>query len=125
MGGKNLETLPLIEIVPEKQFAFFEYEAKYTPGATREICPAPIAEAEARVVRACAIRAHETLKCRVWSRTDVIIRDGTVYLLETNTIPGMTGNSLFPLAARQTGLSLAGLLDRLIQYALELEDMES
>ncbi|MBW1785677.1 MAG: D-alanine--D-alanine ligase [Deltaproteobacteria bacterium] len=119
MGGRHLETLPLIEIVPDKQFAFFDYEAKYTPGATREICPARIGEAEARAVRDCAVRAHQALKCRVWSRTDMIIRDENVYLLETNTIPGMTENSLFPLAARQAGLCFGDLLDRLIQYAME------
>ncbi|MCK4795468.1 MAG: D-alanine--D-alanine ligase, partial [Desulfobacteraceae bacterium] len=63
--------------------------------------------------------AHSVLGCSVWSRTDMIIRDGSIYLLETNTIPGMTENSLFPLAARAAGLSLSELLDKMITLSLE------
>jgi D-alanine-D-alanine ligase len=119
MGGRTLETLPLIEIIPEKGYAFFDYEAKYKAGASREICPAGIPDETAAEAADCAKKAHEALGCRVWSRTDMIVRDGLVYLLETNTLPGMTQNSLFPLAARTAGLSMSALLDRLIAYALE------
>jgi len=88
------------------------------PGATNEICPAPIAPALAEEAASCAKKAHRALKCSVWSRSDMIIRDETLYLLETNTIPGMTETSLFPLAARAAGMTLSDLLDRLISLSL-------
>ena len=61
------------------------------------------------------------LHCRGYSRTDMIIQDGEIYVLETNTIPGMTATSLFPQAARAAGLDFPPLLDRLIELALEKE----
>jgi D-alanine-D-alanine ligase len=122
LGNRQLWTLPIVEIVPRAPYGFFDYEAKYTAGGTEEICPALISPLIAETVRFCAEAAHKALKCRVWSRTDMIIRDETVYLLETNTIPGMTENSLFPLAARAAGLSLSELLDTLISLSLEVVD---
>ena len=119
LGNQVLETLPVVEIVPDISYKFFDFEAKYKPGATNEICPAPIAPALAEEAASCAKKAHRALKCSVWSRSDMIIRDETLYLLETNTIPGMTETSLFPLAARAAGMSLSDLLDRLISLSLE------
>jgi len=122
LGNRELQALPLIEIVPEAQYRFFDYEAKYTPGATQEICPAPLSSSLTESARSCAIKAHQALQCSVWSRTDMIIRDESIYLLETNTIPGMTEESLFPLAARTAGLSFSELLDRLIALSLKPGD---
>ncbi|MBN1106785.1 MAG: D-alanine--D-alanine ligase [Deltaproteobacteria bacterium] len=119
LGNNLLEALPLIEIVPNPEYAFFDYTAKYTPGASQEICPAPLSTIETLKIQTCAIEAHRALRCRVWSRTDMILRDGEAYVLETNTIPGMTGTSLVPLAARTAGMSLTKLLDRLIELSLE------
>ena len=119
LGNRDIETLPLVEIVPGDEHGFFDYKAKYTPGGAREICPAHISPVLAGQVRAYAKLAHQALRCSVWSRTDMIIRDESVYVLETNTIPGMTENSLFPLAARTAGLSLSALLNRLISLSLE------
>ncbi len=124
LGNAELETLPLIEIAPNPPYDFFDYEAKYTSGATREICPADLDEAVADRIRACAKLAHQALQCRVWSRTDTIIRGDEIFLLETNTIPGMTQNSLFPLAGRTAGLSMTELVERLIQLSLEKTDPE-
>jgi len=118
LGNEELEALPLVEIAPTEGYAFFDYEAKYTPGATREICPAPIAAALGESAAACAKAAHRALGCRVWSRSDMIIRGDTLCLLETNTIPGMTETSLFPLAARAAGMSLSDLVDRMISLSL-------
>ncbi len=118
LGNAELETLPLIEIAPNPPYDFFDYEAKYTPGATREICPAQLDEAVADRIRTCAKIAHRALQCRAWSRTDTIIRGQEIFVLETNTIPGMTQNSLFPLAARTAGLSMGELVERLIQLSL-------
>ena len=121
VGNEALETLPVIEIVPGDRYTFFDYEAKYTPGATEEICPARIPEDMARRVRDCACSAHRALKCSVWSRTDMIVKDGNVYALETNTIPGMTENSLVPRAARAANMSLGRFADLLIRLSLERE----
>lgn len=122
LGNKSLEALPLIEIVPNPEYAFFDYEAKYKPGATREICPAPLSEEQTKKAQSCAKRAHEALGCRVWSRTDMIVQGEDIYVLETNTIPGMTETSLVPLAAKTAGLSLSELLDRLIELSLGSTD---
>lgn len=119
LGNQVLETLPVVEIVPNPSYSFFDFEAKYKPGATNEICPAPIAPALAEEASSCAKKAHRALNCSVWSRSDMIIRDETLYLLETNTIPGMTETSLFPLAAREAGMTISDLLDRLISLSLE------
>ena len=119
LGNRVLQALPLVEIVPKAHYRFFDYEAKYTPGATDEICPAPLSPEVTERVRSSAMIAHRALKCEVWSRTDVMVRGEEIYLLETNTIPGMTANSLFPLAARAAGMSLSELLDTLIGLSLE------
>ena len=121
LGNTKLETLPIIEIVPKEQYRFFDYEAKYTPGATDEICPAQLEEKIREIVIENAKKAHQALGCSVWSRTDMIVKNEKVYLLETNTVPGMTEHSLFPLAARTAGISFSGLLDRLIALSLEKE----
>ncbi|MDY6837358.1 MAG: D-alanine--D-alanine ligase [Thermodesulfobacteriota bacterium] len=119
LGNYDLEVLPIVEIVPESHYTFFDYEAKYKKGATREICPAPISDTLSERARSYAATAHRTLCCRGYSRTDMIIGGETIYVLETNTIPGMTPVSLFPLAAKAAGISFSQLLDRLIELALE------
>ncbi len=124
LGNRTLESLPLIDISPKSTFSFFDYEAKYTEGATRETCPAPLSKTLTEKAQCWAKKAHRALNCSVWSRTDMIVRDEEIYVLETNTIPGMTENSLFPLAARTAGLSLSQLMDRLISLSLELKDSD-
>jgi D-alanine-D-alanine ligase len=119
LGNESLEALPAIEIVPDPQYSFFDYKAKYTPGATSEICPARISQAQTKAVQSCAIRAHKALCCRDWSRTDMILQEREVYVLETNTIPGMTETSLVPLAARTAGMNFSQLMDRLIALCME------
>jgi D-alanine-D-alanine ligase len=118
LGTTDCETLPLVEIVPNPEFSFFDYHAKYTQGATREICPARLSAAQTEMAFDCALRAHRALRCRDWSRTDMIVQYETLYILETNTVPGMTENSLVPLAARTAGMSLSQLVDRLIELSL-------
>jgi D-alanine-D-alanine ligase len=94
IGNSDLEAFPLIEIIPDQEHDFFDYEAKYTSGITQEIC-------------------------RGYSRTDLILKDRDMYVLETNTIPGMTATSLLPQAAQAAGLSFTKLLDRLIELGME------
>ncbi len=122
IGNQELETLPIIEIIPEESSRFFDYKAKYTPGACREICPADLSQLIEESARSCAKKAHQALMCSVWSRTDMIVQDEKVYILETNTIPGMTKQSLFPLAARAAGFSLSELVDKMIMLSLGRKD---
>jgi D-alanine-D-alanine ligase len=119
LGNRKPEALPVIEIVPQEKYGFFSYTAKYVPGASEEICPAQLPEDIYRKIQDYAVRAHCLLGCRSFSRTDMIVNAQDVYILETNTIPGMTETSLFPLAARTAGMSFSMLLDRLIELALD------
>ena len=119
LGTRVVEALPLIEIVPNSEYTFFDYRAKYTPGATHEICPARVSPVFTEEAQSAAKKAHLALRCKVWSRTDMIIHEDRVYVLETNTIPGMTETSLVPLAAKVAGMSFSRLLDRLIDLSLE------
>lgn len=119
IGNEDLMPLPLIEIIPDSRFEFFNYEAKYQPGASKEICPAPVSEDVRRKAQEYAMTAHRALRLRGYSRTDMILADDELYLLETNTIPGMTPTSLLPQAAAEAGLSFSALLNRLIELALE------
>ncbi|PIU88787.1 MAG: D-alanine--D-alanine ligase [Armatimonadetes bacterium CG_4_10_14_3_um_filter_66_18] len=113
--------LPVIEIVPKT--TFFDYEAKYDPTITDEIVPARLpADVTARA-QECARLAHVTLGCSAFSRTDMILQDGELYVMELNTIPGMTPNSLLPKAVRAAGMSFEALLDRLVQLAVNDHDL--
>lgn len=118
LGNDDPETLPIVEIVPIG--GFYDYEAKYTPGATDEIVPARISEACASEANRIALLCHSILGCRGMSRTDMIVTpSGKIYTLEVNTIPGMTPTSLLPRAAEAAGIPFPMLLDRLIGCALE------
>lgn len=119
LGNEELTALPLVEICPDQRYEFFDYEAKYTPGATREICPARISSELTSLAQDLAMRAHKALHCRGYSRTDLILSGTDFYILETNTIPGMTATSLFPQAAASAGIGFSKLLDRLIELAME------
>jgi len=119
LGNAQPEALPLVEVIPDARFDFFDYEAKYQAGATREVCPAEVSEEVREKAQSYALAAHRALQLRGYSRTDMLIRGEELVLLETNTIPGMTPTSLFPQAAAAHGLSFAALLDRLIGLALE------
>ncbi|MBD3182077.1 D-alanine--D-alanine ligase [Candidatus Poribacteria bacterium] len=118
-GGK--EPIPLVptQIVPVTS-DFFDYKAKYTPGATEEITP-PIDVDQNMIkrIQETAVKAHKVLGCGGMSRTDMIIRDNKLYVLELNTIPGMTELSLYPQAAKAAGIEFSDLLSRLIEMAVE------
>ena len=115
--GDGLQALPVIEIATKAEF--FDYRAKYDPALTDEICPARISGELAAQVQAVALEAHRALGCRDLSRTDMIATaDGRVVVLEVNTIPGMTANSLLPKAARVAGIDFGELCAMLIEAAL-------
>jgi len=119
LGNDTLEALPVIEIIPGDSHEFFDYEAKYVAGETEEICPARIDEQTTVKVQNLAILAHQALFLKGYSRTDMILKDGELSVLETNTIPGMTATSLFPQSASVGGYSFSALLDKLIKLAIE------
>ncbi len=113
------EALPVIEIVPPAGEEF-DYDNKYN-GATKELCPAVnVAAAVQAEARATAERLHELAGCRHLSRTDMMVEgDGQLYVLEVNTMPGLTGQSLFPKAAAAAGLDWLSLVARLVEAAVE------
>jgi len=119
IGNDDPEAFPLIEIRPRSGHDFFDYDAKYTPGASEEICPAGIDAVLTEKAQTYARMAHQALCCRGYSRTDMILRGRDIFVLDRNTIPGMTGTSLYPQAARAAGLSFTALLDRLIELGIE------
>lgn len=118
LGNVNPETLPIVEIVPENEF--YDFEAKYD-GKSKHIIPARIGDKESEQARKFALAAHKGLGCRDFSRVDFIVskEDHLPYILEINTIPGMTPVSLFPEAAKAAGLEFPELIDKLVKLALE------
>jgi len=118
LGNDILQALPLVEIIPGGEHEFFDYSAKYSPGESKEICPARLTPEITALAQEYALRAHTALFCRGYSRTDMIVNSDAIYVLETNTIPGMTETSLLPQAAAAAGISFPSLLDRLIELAL-------
>jgi D-alanine-D-alanine ligase len=118
-GVLGEEALPpiLIEPVAGK---FFDYTSKYAKGGAREICPAPLSPALTARVQALAVQAHKALGLHGYSRADFILTDEEeLYLLEVNTLPGMTETSLVPQEAAVVGLSFGELLEKLIALGLQ------
>lgn len=110
------QALPVIEIVPP-QNQEFDYENKYN-GKTRELCPPQSIQATMQEkAQKLAEQAHKVLGARHLSRVDIIVRsDGSMVILEVNTIPGMTEQSLYPLSAKVSGLDMPALMNRFIEF---------
>ena len=125
LGNEKLEALPLVEIIPDDRYDFFDYEAKYKKGASREICPAEVSDAIRDKAQQYGLKAHQALQLTGYSRTDMIIKGDDLVLLETNTIPGMTPTSLLPRAAAAHGLDFSALLDRLIELGIERSNAQT
>ena len=118
LGNDDAVALPTLEIVPQHEF--YDYESKYVPGMSTHIIPARVSAAEAEECQRLAVSAHKTLGCQGISRADTIVdEDGNVWLLEVNTIPGMTATSLVPDAARAAGIEFPELCSMLVGLALE------
>lgn len=110
------EILPSIRIQPAT--TFYDYEAKYISNDTQYFCPSGLSEEREREIAALAMAAYQSVGCRGWGRIDVIMDgDGTMYLLEANTSPGMTNHSLVPTAARQYGLTFSQLVVKILELA--------
>lgn len=110
--------LPVIEIIPKK--FFFDYEAKYQPGLTEYVVPAKLDERIREEAKATALSAHKLLGCIGCSRVDMILdKQNRIFVLELNSIPGLTGTSLLPKAAKQAGIEFPELVLRLVRSAYE------
>lgn len=112
----NDEALPLIRL--ETPRVFYDYQAKYFADDTRYICPSGLPDAQERSIQEQALRAFRLIGCSGWGRVDVMVDSaGLPYLLEVNTIPGMTDHSLVPMAARARGIEFDDLCLRILESA--------
>lgn len=110
------EALPVIEIKPHE--GYYDYANKYTKGATEYICPAEIDDETAKRIGDYAVKAHNALGCRAYSRADFRLSpEGEAYILEVNTAPGMTATSLVPKAAKARGISMAEFVKAIMNMA--------
>ncbi|MCG6140696.1 D-alanine--D-alanine ligase [Leptospira mtsangambouensis] len=116
--GEKRIPFPLVptEIRPKSEF--FDFEAKYTKGGSEEITPAPVGDEITKKLQDYTLKCHEILGCKGYSRTDFIISDGIPYVLETNTLPGMTGTSLIPQQAKALGIEMKEVFTWLLRIAL-------
>jgi len=111
------EALPIVEIIPEH--GFYDYECKYSHGKSRYEVPASVSEETRREAHAMAVMAYQVLHTQDYGRVDMRLgEDGKVYCLEMNTLPGMTGTSLVPKAARAAGIEFPDLCERIVELAL-------
>ena len=117
-NGEEAHALPIVEIVTGSEF--YDLKVKYEPSAMHHVIPARLEPGVYKRAQELAVRAHRALGCRGCSRSDFIVRaDGTPVILETNTIPGMTAESLLPDSARHGGIEFPELCTRFVEYALE------
>lgn len=112
------EALPTLIIKPLKG-GFFDYQSKYEEGGAEEVI-IEYEEPLKQVLIEMALKTFKVLKCDVYARVDFIVREGIPYILEINTLPGMTKTSLFPKSAKGIGLSYQGLLEKIIEASLRL-----
>lgn len=118
LGTREPIALPPVEIAPKS--GYYDFQAKYVPGMTDEIVPARLPEEVLELLKTTAITAHRALGCRGVSRVDIIIVHGHLpFVLEVNTVPGLTPTSLLPRSAEAVGISFPELIERIIQDALE------
>ena len=120
--GQRAQAMPTILIKPASG-GIFDYHAKYSDGGADEICPAPLDEKLTREIQKMAATAHEALGLSGFSRSDFMVdREGTPFILETNTLPGMTPNSLLPKSAKAIGMTFEDLLEKILNLGLEKFD---
>lgn len=118
LGNEDAQALPIIEIVTGAEF--YDIKVKYEPGELHHVIPARLDPEVYARAQDFAVRAHKVLGCRGVSRSDFIVTaDGIPYILETNTIPGMTETSLLPDSARHAGIEFPELCRKIVEMALE------
>ncbi|MHA6251077.1 D-alanine--D-alanine ligase [Oceanobacillus sp. CAU 1775] len=119
LGLKGKESaLPIIEIVPKNEY--YDYESKYAEGGSEHIIPARISEELTEQIKEYSILAHQALNCDVYSRVDFILDEKNIpYILEVNTLPGMTPTSLFPDTAKTIGLEYNDMIEQFLNLTME------
>jgi len=118
---KGVKAFPIIEVTTPED-AWYDYEHRYTAGLSKHVVPAKISSKLSLDIKNCAIEAHKSLGCRDLSRADFILRGDEFFLLEVNTLPGMTSTSLYPEGAESFGLQFPQLLNHLINRAFSRRD---
>ena len=118
-AGEAPEVLGLVEIRPRE--GAYNFEAKYTPGATDFAIPAEIPADAAGGLVDTALTTYRALGCSGYARVDTIIAEGTPWVIDVKTIPGFTETSTFPLAAEAAGISFEGLVEKILEAALQTE----
>ncbi|AQT42974.1 C-terminal [Bartonella apihabitans] len=116
LGGEALE---VCEIVPDKEFQFYDFQSKYKPGGSKHVCPAPLSPNIYQNVQRMSVAAHQALGCRGVSRSDFRFDEekGELVWLEINTQPGMTPTSLVPDMAKVAGRSFGDLVKWMLEDA--------
>jgi D-alanine-D-alanine ligase len=123
IGILDGKALPVVEICPRR--GAFDYHNKYTPGATEYFCPADLTAELSRSVARYSLAAFHAVGGRDYGRVDAMVdAHGRPYILEVNTLPGLTGTSLLPKAAAAVGISYAQLCQRMIELALSRKSLE-
>ncbi|PIR24297.1 D-alanine--D-alanine ligase [Candidatus Campbellbacteria bacterium CG11_big_fil_rev_8_21_14_0_20_44_21] len=116
--GEKLYALPVIEIVKPKSSVFFDYEAKYG-GKSEEIVPGRFSSEEKKEIQRLSKLSHQVLGLRHYSRSDFIVSPKKIYILETNTLPGLTPESLYPKSLEAVGSNLREFTEHLVNLALK------
>lgn len=114
--GDGSEAFPVIEITTPED-SWYDFEHRYTEGLSEHLMPADLPHEQTVELQRVAIAAHQALGCRDLSRADFVVTDDSIYLLEVNTLPGMTPTSLYPDGANGYGLSFAALVKHLVERA--------
>lgn len=117
VGILDETALPVIQVVPQRRF--YDYVAKYTPGMTQYLVPAPLDARTTAQVQAVALVSHRVLGCHGFSRVDLLLAPQGPVVLEVNTIPGLTATSLLPKAACAAGLSFPRMCERMLASAIQ------
>ena len=118
LRGERLYRLPAIEIIPPEQAVFFDKNSKYN-GQSQEIVPGRFSKVESEELLRQAALMHDVLGLRHYSRSDFIVSPKGIYFLETNTLPGLTSESLLPKALQSVGVSFSDFLSHLVHLSLQ------
>ncbi|MBR2213310.1 MAG: D-alanine--D-alanine ligase [Eubacterium sp.] len=118
VGVFERKALPVVEIIPKD--GWYDYENKYEPGATEEVCPAELTEEQTQKMQKIAEDACNEIGCEVYARADIIMTEtGDMYCLEVNTLPGMTETSLIPQEAKAIGMDFPELCEKIVEVSLK------
>lgn len=117
-NGKDIWALPILELRPKSKAGFYDYEAKYTKGMTEFILPAELSPEITKTCQDLAVKTFRALHCSGYARVDMMVsEEGQPYVLEVNTLPGMTDTSDLPAMAEKNGIPYDALVERILQSA--------